>query len=324
MFEGPEFRHLRYFVAVAEELSFGRAAQRLNVSQPSLSQQIKQLEEGLGVILFVRSNHGAALTAPARELLPYARRMLVMRAQAVRLTSDTNHAKQPSLRFGYSPFVNHGLVSEAISSYEELVPGGSLQNRSECSGRLEQLVRQGQLDAALVTLPVQRKGLLVQSICQEAIFVCLRRDDPLASAEEIPQNAVAERLRVMFDRSHHPLFYDKLMRKFSKAGIDLHPSECVSSPSELQYLITQGAGLGLVRESAALDPELTTRPIANLTLKISTAFICLKEEAHPLIPLLGSRMASRCKSNLPLTGLKKPPARVTEIFEERRRLAEKA
>lgn len=320
MFEGPEFRHLRYFVAVAEEHSFGRGAQRLHVSQPALSEQIKQFESGLGIKLFLRSHHGAALTTHGRELLPYARRTLSMRAQIVGLSCGANQAKQPSLRLGYSPFVNHGLVSEVITGYEELAPGGRLQNRSECSGRLVEMVREGQVDAALVTLPVHRKGLLVQNICQEEMLVCLRRDDPAASQEAIPQNVVTDRFRVMVDRSHHPLFYDKLMRKFGKAGIDLHPSECVSSPAELQYLITEGAGFGLVRESATLAPELTTRPIANLALKISTAFICLKEEAHPLLPLLGSRMALRCKSKPPVTGLKKPPARVTEIFEERRRL----
>ncbi len=240
------------------------------------------------------------------------------------MTSSSANTTAKPLRFGYSPFVNHALVSEAFNGYQELVPNGTLQTHSECSAKLVAMVRAGQLDAALVTLPVQRKGLLVQNICQEEIFVCLRADDPLAAAEAVPQAFVAERLRIVFDRSHHPLFYDKLIRKFDKAGIDLHPSECVSSPAELQYLVELGLGLGLVRESATLLPELTKRRIAGLDLKISTAFICLHEEARPALPLLGFRMASRCKSNLPLTGLKKPPARVTEIFEERRRLAEKA
>ncbi len=323
MYEGPEFRHLRYFLAVAEELSFGKAAERLHVSQPSLSQQIKQLEEGFKTSLFVRSHHGAALTPAGRELLPLARRMIEMRAHAVRGVSSSRPMSELPLRFGYSPFVNHDLVGEALGGYKELVPGGSLSPHSECSGRLVSMVREGKLDAALVTLPVQRKGLMVQHVCQEDVLICLRRDDPLAALkDDLSKGVIADRLRVMFDRSHHPLLYDKLLRKFDKAGIDVHPSECVSSPGELQYLVVMGRGFGLVRESTRLLPELTTRRIANLELKITTAFVCLSEQAHPALPLLGFRMASHCKSKSGMEGRKKPAGRVTEIPSDKRRLAE--
>jgi DNA-binding transcriptional LysR family regulator len=88
MYEGPEFRHLLSFVAVAEECSFGRAAERINLAQPSLSSQIKQVEDGLGANLFIRSQSGASLTAPGRQFLIFARQMLQMRDHAVRVTTS--------------------------------------------------------------------------------------------------------------------------------------------------------------------------------------------------------------------------------------------
>ncbi len=87
MYQGPEFRHLVYFLAVAEECNFGKAAHRLHLSQPSLSEQIKQLEAILDATLFTRGRAGAGLTASGRKFLPHARRILQMSHNAVRATS---------------------------------------------------------------------------------------------------------------------------------------------------------------------------------------------------------------------------------------------
>jgi DNA-binding transcriptional LysR family regulator len=102
MYEGPEFRHLVSFVAVAEECSFGRAAERINLAQPSLSSQIKQVEDGLGANLFIRSQTGTSLTAPGRQFLVFARLMLQMRDHAVRATTSDKSGTDWPLRFGYT------------------------------------------------------------------------------------------------------------------------------------------------------------------------------------------------------------------------------
>ena len=321
MYEGPEFRHLQYFVAVAEECHFGKAAERLHFSQPALSHQIKQFEEGLDTVLFFRERKGAALTPEGRALLPLAREILKLRAHVVNSIAHRNAEAGPPLRFGYSPFVDHTLVSEALSGYGELVPKGKLQPHSECSERLVAMIQEGQLDAALVILPVHRKNLMIQEICEEKALICLRRDDPIAAHETLPREVVSDRFKVIFDRFHHPLFYDKLMRKFDKEGIEIHPTEFVSAPSEMQYLIQMGFGFGLVFESAPLLPDLTTRSIEGLTLKVTTALVCLRTNQTPALPLLGYRMAMHCKKKANLDGRKRPPMRAMELPFEQDRLA---
>jgi DNA-binding transcriptional LysR family regulator len=133
MYDGLEFRHLASFVSVAEECSFSKAAERLNISQPSLSAQIKQVENGLRANLFIRSQTGASLTRSGAQFLVFARQMLHMRDDAVRATSSDQTGTEWPLRFGYSPFADHKLVDEALSGYQELVPGGLIQSSSECS-----------------------------------------------------------------------------------------------------------------------------------------------------------------------------------------------
>jgi DNA-binding transcriptional LysR family regulator len=161
MYEGPEFRHLVSFIAVAEECSFSGAAKRIRVAQPSLSAQIKLIEEGMGANLFVRSQNGASLTISGRQFLVFARLMLQMREHSVRATTSDKSGTAWPLRFGYSPFANHNIVDEARTGYLELVPGGHIQTSSECSAELTSMVTDGRLDAAIVTLPLSEKGLFV-------------------------------------------------------------------------------------------------------------------------------------------------------------------
>jgi LysR family hydrogen peroxide-inducible transcriptional activator len=311
MYDGLEFRHLASFVAVADECSFSKAAERLNISQPSLSSQIKQVENGLRANLFIRSQTGASLTRPGAQFLVFARQMLHMRDDAVRATSSDQTGTEWPLRFGYTPFADHKLVDEALTGYRELVPGGLIQSSSECSAELATMVADGRLDAAIVNFPVTEKDLFAHAICQEKMSVCLRADDPLASGDTLPKEAIAGRLNILFARVHQPLLYDALMQKFARAGIELNPSEFVSAPSEMQFLVKSGRGFGLVREGAKLDPALTMRSIAGINLAVTTGFICRPAQIRPVLPMLAYRLEKQCTAALKIDGRKRPNGRVT-------------
>ena len=309
MYEGPEFRHLRYFVAIAEERNFNRAARRLHVAQPSLSAQIRQLEEGLSAKLFTRTPAGALLTVAGAALLPHAKQILRMREHAVEETTLAQAGLTTPFRLGYSPWLNHNVIHEAIAGYKELVPGSTIQPSSQSSGPLMRMVLEGQLSAALINLPVADEGLYVQYVCSERLLICMRADDPAAMYEAVPRTVVQERLKVMFERALHPLLYEQIERRLDRAGVKFSPTDFVSHPADVQFLIQEGAGFGLVRDSVPLTANLVRRPMAGLTMSVKGAFICLPAQQRPVLPLLAYRVAKFC-SNKPELHAKKPAGRV--------------
>ena len=310
MYEALEFRHLRYFIAVAEHRTFSRAAERLHISQPAISAQIKQLEDALDVMLLVRGTGGNSVTPAGRAFLSFAKQLLELRDRAIKETSLVHSGAHLPFRFGYSPFINHELVTEVVKGYRELAPEGRIEPSSVSSGRLSAMVAARELDAALVSLPLIEQELFVKTICVERLVICLRTDDPLAREETIPRAAVQERLRVMVDRVQHPLLYDVLMERFLKAGIRLQPSDFVSAPSEMQYMVKLNVGFGLVRDTEPLDPELTTRTIAGLDLRVKTGFVCHPAQQSPILPLLAFRLAHICSEREKAFRRKKPSVRV--------------
>jgi hypothetical protein len=96
------------------------------------------------------------------------------------------------------------------------------------------------------------------------------------------------------------------MRKFAKAKIRLTPTDFVSSPTEMQFLVRIGAGIGLMLESAPLDPDLTRRSIAGVSIHVKTAFICLADTQRPVLPLLALRMAKMCADEAEMSRKKRP------------------
>jgi hypothetical protein len=111
---------------------------------------------------------------------------------------------------------------------------------------------------------------------------------------------------------HHPLLYDELMRKFAKAGIDLHISDFVQAPSEMQFLVKERIGFGLLRDRVPLDAELTRRRIEGLQLRIKTAFVCHPAQQRTVLPLLAYRLSKLCTDMQEMPGAKLPIGRVIE------------
>jgi DNA-binding transcriptional LysR family regulator len=295
MYEGPEFRHLTTFVTIAEECNFGKAAERLHTTQPALSSHMKHLEEGLQEQLFKRVPHGAELTEAGRNFLPYARHILHLRTHAMKAASRRHSEDELPLRLGYSPFMNHNLMSEALKAYKEIVPEGHINSSSDFTAHLIEMLRDGRLDAAFVTLPLRESEFSEHFVCEEKVLICLRRDDPAAAFAAIPKEVVAKNLKIMFNRAYHPELHDHILKTLKKAGILVQPTETFSAPPDMQFLAKTRACYGLIRAGIPVDDELTTRPIEGVDFRITTALLCHKEQKKPVLPMLAYRMSQLCR-----------------------------
>ena len=295
MYEGPEFRHLITFVTIAEECNFGKAAERLHTTQPALSGHIKLLEDGLQETLFRRVPHGAELTEAGRNFLPYARQMLHLRTHAVKATSHHLADRDAPLRLGYTPFMNHDLMAEALKAYKEIVPDGRINSSSDCTKHLIEMLHDGRLDAAIVTLPTSESDFIEHFVCEDKVLICLRRDNPVAALSAVPKEEIAANLKIMFNRTYHPELHDEIRGAFKKAGVTIQPTETFSAPSDMQFLVKTRGCFGLIRAGIPVDAELTTRPIEGMDFRITTALVFRKEQKRPVLPMLAYRMSQLCR-----------------------------
>ena len=319
MYEGPEFRHLTSFVTIAEECNFGKAAERLHITQPALSSHMKHLEEGLQEQLFKRVPHGAQLTEAGRNFLPYARHILHLRTHAVEATSRRHAEGDLPLRLGYSPFINHDLMAEALKAYKEIVPEGRMNSSSDYTARLIEMLHDGRLDAAFVTLPLREFEFSEHFVCEEKVLICLRRDDPAAAFAAIPKEVVAKNLKIMFSRAYHPELHDHILKTFRKAGILVQPTETFSAPPDMQFLVKTRACFGLIRAGILVDDELTTRPIEGFDFRITTALFCHREQKRPVLPMLAYRMSQLCQERAKTS----VPNRITDSISATNKRAQK-
>ena len=162
------------------------------------------------------------------------------------------------------------------------------------------------MDAAIVTLPIYETPLVQQVICKDRVMICLRNDDPLASESQIPKSVIADRLRIMFERSYHPLFHDEIMKSFKRAGVTLMPTERFSAPSEMQFMVEKHGCFGLVREGIPLNPGLTALPMEGISIRVTNALVFNAHQERPVLPMLAYRMTQRCARRS--AGVPKKPA----------------
>ncbi|MFF3754739.1 LysR family transcriptional regulator [Streptomyces sp. NPDC002018] len=187
-------RDLRYFVAVAEELSFTRAASdRLFVSQPALSKQIRQLERAFRTTLFARDRRTVALTAAGRALLPHARRLIEQWEGAQRAVADAAAAQDTTLTVGFQTSIGRGLIPAVTATMEKLLPGWRLQFRQITWADPTAGLAGGDVDVAVAWLPAPTSGGFSQKvIIAEDRWVALPADHRLAGQPVVPFEELAD------------------------------------------------------------------------------------------------------------------------------------
>ncbi|MDB5690476.1 MAG: Transcriptional regulator, LysR family [Sphingomonas bacterium] len=256
-----ELRHLRYFVAVAEELHFGRAAVRLGITQPPLSQQIAALEEELGVTLFERTSRHVALTGPARLFLTEARKTLAQAAHAIDIARRAQQGEVGELSIGFSssvPFTP--VVVEALSAFRESRPAVRLNLTEMPRGEQIDALVQDRIDIGFIRgfeTPALSIPINVRMLLTEPLLVAMRSDHPLAAQKRLPTiDDLRDAPFVLYQRTFGAGFNEHLTQLCARAGFTPRVVQEATGLSTLLGLVAAGMGITiLTRSLGVLHPE---------------------------------------------------------------------
>jgi DNA-binding transcriptional LysR family regulator len=282
-----ELRRLRYFVAVAEELNFRRAAERLHLAQPALSQQIRKLELELGVQLLNRSRRNVALTAPGLVMLDEARRLLRDADSAARAALDAAAGTGGKLRVGQLADAVPAALPRAFARFAARHPGVEVRPEIVQARRGIEDVRSGRLDVAVVGLPAPTDGLRVDSLGFEGTVAAVAGRHPLSGRPSIPMAAFADTDLVVLPRATNPAFHDGVLAACREAGIAPALVETSEPKVELALmLVASGAGIALMPTSSAEHysiPGVFFRPVEPPAPTTELAFISRSEPASTTV-----------------------------------------
>ncbi|WP_266157099.1 LysR substrate-binding domain-containing protein [Dyella silvatica] len=250
-----DFRQLRYFIAVAEELSFSRAAQRLHLSQPPLSQQIQSLERDLGVRLLDRDKRNVALTDPGRVFLEQARQILAKADEARIQVTEAAAGFSGHLRLAYTVSVTfHPTLPETLLRYGQLAPNVRVQlNEMYTESQFDALLA-GQLDVGFVRdepkHEADQQALRLDLIDREPLLLALPSGHPLANRSSVKLREVSTEPFVVQPRELAATLYDRLVHIAIKA--DFHPLIRLHAQQINGLLVLVAAGMGLALVPASM------------------------------------------------------------------------
>lgn len=279
-------RHLRIFVAVADELHFSRAADQLGMAQPPLSQAVRRLEKDLGAELFDRSHRQVELTPAGTVLLDEARELLAREERLRTLARRAGDGDLGTLRAGVPPDTTVATLSLLLGACAEHYPGMSVDLQEIATDEQLRLLASGGLDVGLVHQPVDATGLrLGPEVCVE-LGVVLPRISPLARLPEVALAELSGHDLVLLPRAQAPGWYDRIIDTCRAGGFVPTRLRHASHPEFLLALVHAGHGIafdqGLV---ARKEPRVVWRPLAGrpLTQRITGAWPAGRS-AHPAAP----------------------------------------
>ena len=279
-----ELRHIRYFVAVAEELHFRRAAERLHVAQPAVSEQVRKLEQELGVRLLDRTSRSVSLTEAGAALLTEAR-LVLKQAEVARLaTRNARNRARGRLRVGYVPTALPASVPRALQRLT--TPFGKLEATLErgVTSELIEAVRGERLDVAIVPLPAPAAGLRTTGLGVQRAVAALPAGHREAAHATLRLERMAPERVVVLPREANRPFYDAVVATCHLAGLSPTLVEMPEGHVESALLaVASGAGMALVPEVVAeryLAPGVRFVPLEGELPTVATAAVTRPDSAH--------------------------------------------
>ncbi|HEX8242652.1 MAG TPA: LysR family transcriptional regulator [Longimicrobium sp.] len=276
---------LRLFVVVAEELHFGRAARRLRIAQPALSQQVRKLETLLGYRLFDRTSRRVALSGAGAALLESAQRIFAELERGVETAGAVAQGRAGVLEVGYIVPAMLGLLPDLIRRFRAETPGVTLRLHEMSSAAQVEALGAGRLDVAFVSGPCGDPALRQHLAWREPAVAVLPVDHPLAGQAEIALEDLAAEEFVSFPRHQAPSLYDRWLLACLNAGFSPRVVQEAQSWHMIATLVGAGLGVAVAPESVRLLNVLGVRciPISTSGLEFEVSLCTRADGLTPAI-----------------------------------------
>ena len=292
-----DLRHLRYFVAVAEELHFGRAAIRLNISQPPLSQQIRQLEEELGVRLFQRSKREVRLTEAGKRILVEAQLVLGQIDHFSKVAAQAGVGEIGHLSVGVPGGVNEILV-ETLRLVSGRYPGVRIELQYMTTGMQIEALREGRIQVGFLSLPVQEPTLVLETVRKEPLWIALPKRHPLTRQKIVSPSALEGEKFIVFSRRVAPGLHDTITGMFRNEGVNLNVVHETDNVVASLTLVSADLGIAFCTPSIRrLWPDLAFRPL-QCSIHVEQAVAYRRDAQSPVLGMFlrEVRQAARAAS----------------------------
>ncbi len=240
-------QRLHQFVAVAEELHFGRAAKRLNITQPPLSMQIRNLETDIGATLLRRTKRHVELTEAGRVLLQESHRLLDQFDNAITLTQRAARGEIGSLRIGFVSTADYGLLPPLIRKFRRRFPDVELTLQELTTDAQMKALAEGNLDIGFLLSPIEHTGIEHEIVYQEPLIAALPSNHKLAKLKPaVPAQRLSSEDFIMFPRAAAPTNYDKVIAFTEAVGFSPKISQTAVQMQTIVSLVSAGLGVALV------------------------------------------------------------------------------
>jgi len=259
-----DLRHLRYFQAVAEELSYAAAARRLRIAQPAISRAVKDLESFIGTPVLERSRHHVRLTPAGSVLLRETAVLLERLAESIQRVQRTGSGEEGELRLGYIGPPTEAFLGRLLGTYRSRCPGVTLHLEERTPERVWEMVAKGRLSAA-ITRPVishEALGLKTALLRGETLGVVVRRDHALAEKPAISWNVLQSEPLILLARREGMGLHDAILAGCRRAGVVPRLAHTPSLIGTVLTYVEAGVGIAVVSEGIIpASPELRLIPL---------------------------------------------------------------
>ena len=281
-----ELRHLRYFVAVADALSFTKAAATLRLAQPSLTRQVRNLEDEIGVKLVDRSSNRIALTDEGRQFLFDAKKLLGMCAESIATVQRMKHGQGSALNIGYVANIHYGLLPATLGAFRKLCPGVALNLFDMTSAEQFLALESRKIDLGFVGIRASFSGhdLLSERVAHDVMLAALPSGHALAKKAAVKLTELASHFFIGMAAKTHPGAREWLAETCREAGFAGRIlQEADSEPTVMQF-VADGLGVALLPEQITGLPHegVVFRPLAPALLRESTIAWRADNQSRPL------------------------------------------
>lgn len=243
-----ELRHLRYFVTLAEELHFGRAAERLHIAQPPLSQQIRQLETELGFELFHRTKRKVQLTEAGQVFLDEVQQIFKQLEQAIQVGRQTSRGEMGQLVVGFVSSAPYNILPKILRTFRSSVPEVRLELHELTTNEQFRWLRESRIDVGFVRPPIE-DTFNFETIFQESLMVALPDTHLLANNSNVSLRSLKNEPFILFPRLLAPGLYDLIISLCQQAGFSPNVTQEAIQMQTIVSLVAGGLGIAIVPES---------------------------------------------------------------------------